>query len=647
MLNSLEPSVAESLRDWATYIVVGAGAAGSVVAARLAEDPANNVLVLELGPNNHGNKFIETPADNNLLWEHPDGPRPSPTSLSFRTSTQLGRRYTYPRGAGDGGSSNHHSMVDGRGSAQIYDKIAELVGDPRWSYRQILPYYKKMESFHVPFTDRRFHGMDGWLQIKQLTMKAPLHADVLQGAHEVTEAPIRNDMSGPPDQADGVGRADLQISSNGKRSSAFENLVLPHLKQSAQSRGRRNLLVICNTLVTRVLLKAEPGHSARYQATGVKAIHQTHAYLADQSAPVGDAHSAQPLIVQFNARREVILCGGAINTPQLLMLSGIGPRQHLQDLDIQVKLDSPGVGSDLMDHHEVNVLWEVDSRKMVWPAQAAGIIDSIDAYVENQQEPLSEDDLEVFRSLREHMAQFADRTEQREGGGSVMLDWFSGMPTDIGHDLHIDIGEGFMYDFDLSSPQPLPDGRLRTDYLRSQYDLWHPDFLRVFHHALIEALKPSQANGTIRLASADPTVPPIVDLGLWKDDEAAERMARGIQMVRKIARHPSVKRYYKLDSQGEPVEVFPGAHVQTLEQLVQYLQRWSAFGHHISGTAKMGRLDNPRAVVDTRLRVLGVPNLRVIDTSIYPFPYLHGYNTSRGAYLVGEMGADFIKEAHC
>ncbi len=138
MLSQINQETMEKLQNWADYIVIGAGAAGCIVAARLGEDENNNVLVIELGPNNWGNKWIETPADAGLLWNHPNL-RPSPSSLSFQTNVQKGRKYTYPRGNGLGGSINHHSMVDGRGSREIYDNISELVGDDIWSYKNVLP----------------------------------------------------------------------------------------------------------------------------------------------------------------------------------------------------------------------------------------------------------------------------------------------------------------------------------------------------------------------------------------------------------------------------------------------------------------------------------------------------------------------------
>lgn len=140
-------------------------------------------------------------------------------------------------------------------------------------------------------------------------------------------------------------------------------------------------------------------------------------------------------------------------------------------------------------------------------------------------------------------------------------------------------------------------------------------------------------------------------LGLYLDDEACERLANGILLMRKIIMHPSLRSYYKLDSEGRPIEIFSGYHIKTIDQLKNYLKSWSSFGHHISGTAKMCDTKKQSAsmnngVVNSKLRVLNIDNLRVVDTSIYSYPELHGYNTSRAAYVVGEIAADIIIAAN-
>lgn len=631
LLSNLSAKTAKRLENWATHIIVGCGAAGSVVAARLAENPDNNVLVIELGPNNLGHSFIETPGKNFLLWDNPFGPQPSPSSLAFETKKQDGRTYRYPRGNGFGGSTNHHSLIDGRGSAQIYDKIAQLVGDSRWAYQNILPYYKKMENYHGSSENKSYRGNTGWLQVIQHEGKSPLHADFMQAAHKTTGAPIRKDLSSDPKKADGISLVNLHVTPEGQRSAAFENLLLPLMMK------QKNVIVLFNTLVTKVLIEEKDD---TLRAVGVDVFHKPRAYHVDNSLKDTKSNSA-PLKVRFNAQKEIILSGGAINTPQLLLLSGVGPAQHLKEIGIPVILDKPGVGSNLLDHHEVAITYEVDADKLIWPTQATNILDTVDAELNKTK---NENKKAELLALRARVLPFADKTEQRIGKGSIILDWHSGLKSDVGHDLHIAASEGFWFDFDFKSLEKLPDGKQRAEYFMSEEIINAPNFPRVFHHFLLEIIKITKSAGSIRLANSNPSAQPIIDLALYQDDEAVERMAHGIQMVRKIAQHPDLKKYYKLDSAGNPIEIFPGPEVKTIDELKAYLKRWSAFGHHIAGTAQMGRTDNPSAVVDTHLRVIGIPNLRVIDTSVYPSPYLHGYNTARAAYLIGEVGADLIKE---
>ena len=636
------------LKNWADYIIVGAGAAGSVLAARLAQNlPNDKILVLELGQNNQNNSFIDNPADSMLLWNNPDGPHPSPTCLDFKTTQQLERTYTYPRGNGAGGSTNHHSMVDGRGSYKIYDRIAKIVNDDVWASKNVWKYFKKMESYNVPFVDGTFHGKDGWLQIKSVKPNSALQKDFLFATNNLTGAPIRYDFSENPHNVAGVGFSDTQITDDNKRSYAFKDLLAPLLNNSTQN----NIQVLFNVLVTKVLLQPIQSNTsqAKYQAIGVETLNSNdYHYSVDcsRSSDNSSNNTQNKIPIIYKARKEVILCGGSINTPQLLMLSGIGPRQHLETIGIPVLLDMPGVGSDLLDHHEASISYEVDSSKHVWPVQASTIIDNIDK---------SSKKTDKLMELKKHLEQFA-----HIGDGAIMFDWYSGLDTngnimpqiinDDDPDLHIHSISGFFYDFDFNSIEPLSNGEQRLDYFRSQTHLDNKYFLRVFHSFLIETLKINKAEGTIRLASTDPTQAPIIDLGLYKDDIACERMARGIMMMRKIIMQPELLKYYKLDSEGRPKEIFPGYHINALEDLKYYLKRWSSIGHHMSGTAKICDTTHDshevasekKGVVDSKLCVLGVSNLRVIDNSIYPFPELHGYNTARAAYVVGEIGADII-----
>ena len=602
MFSSYAPTEARMLRAWGHSHNCRSRSCRLRCGSATSEVPSNRVLVLELGPNNYMNKHIRTLADNNLLWHNPELSVPSPSDLSFRTTKQFGRQYQYPRGNGSGGSVTHHSAVDGRGSPLIYDHIAKLVGDPRWSYKNVLPYFKKMESYYnldeTARVDKKYHGTHGWLPVRPGTSKAPLYLDFALAARDVTGAPIQRDLSGNPKHSNGIALVDLQVSPNGERANSFTHLLLPLLWKQP------NVLVLFNTMVTRLLF----GDNESKTVIGVEARHQPRYFLADLSAR-DQNDSNVPFSCVFFARKEVILCGGAINSPHLLLLSGIGPREELEKHKIPVVVDLPGVGRDLLDHNEVVILHEIDPAKMVWPSQAANIIDKIQAKLRvHKQEGLeSSIDTKSLSRFSKLLQPMVSRLEQKQTAGGLILDWFSGLPTDIGHDLHIHSGEGFWFDFDFSSTDPLPDGKLRIDYVRSQTDPDHPDFLRVFHNCLIENLRVTKHPGSIKLASADPSVPPILDLGLYQDDMALERLALAIQMIRQIVRHPRMISYYKrAPDTNDPLEIFPGKHLQTVPQLKEYIKRWSTFGHHISGTSQMGHSSSNGAVVDSNLRVRGV-----------------------------------------
>lgn len=627
--------------EWADYIIVGAGGAGSVLAARLAQKlPNSKILVLELGSDNTNNDVITNPGAAALLWNNPAGPIPSPSCLDFKIVPQVKRSYTYPRGSGAGGSTNHHALVDGRGSYKIYDRIAHIVNDKTWSAKNVWKYFKKMESYNCP-TDSKFHGKDGWLQITHPKVGSDLQKQFILTVNKTLNVPIREDFSADPHCVAGIGRSDQQVDKNGNRSYAFKDLLAPMLGTSNDPKEyKSNVKVLFNVLVTKVMLKPVNEQNIKYQAVGVEAFDSNdRSYAVDCTKEKSFKNTP---VIKFMARKEVILCGGAINTPQLLMLSGIGPQLYTPGCS-KMLLDMPGVGSDLMDHHECAITFEVDPQKHVWPAQAASLIKQIDSTGKNSE-------------MKKLLNQYADETELRDVGTKVMFDWYSGLNaqgqlTEIINnddpDLHVHSESGFFFDFDFMSKDPLPDGKQRMDYFGSQKDLTD---LRVFHSYLIEVLKFGKTEGTIRLANNDPTAQPIIDLALYRDDEACERMARGMLMIRKIVSHPDMKKYYKLDQDGRPKEIFPGYHLDDVTKLKEYLKRWSSFGHHIAGTAKMCDTTSQTqeeaikkgGVIDSKLRVLGVGNLRVADLSIYPAPELHGYNPSRGAYVIGEMATDII-----
>jgi choline dehydrogenase len=299
------------------------------------------------------------------------------------------------------------------------------------------------------------------------------------------------------------------------------------------------------------------------------------------------------------------------------MLSGIGPKEDLEKLGIKVIKDAPGVGQNLQDHMEVALVYEfANLPNNAWKSQAALL---------SLQDP--------------SWAAHADMEFLTGNGITLGWEWFSDYDErNKRHpDLHIHTGPFYFRDFNFNyetfdDPDPLKRG-----YVDKILSALNPEDPKSYWMFLTEITKVQANTGSIKLASVDPTDPPLIDLRLNLSEEDVTRLALAMSLEREIMKDP------KFDKYGA-VEVLPGANYQSLEELKDYIRRYSSFGHHMSGTAKMGRLDDPMAVVDSNLKVIGVEGLRICDASV--FPSIPGYNTSRPTYMVGEVLSDRIKEGN-
>lgn len=587
------------------YIIVGAGAGGGVLAARLAEDRNNKVLLIEAGPDNTHEQNIVTAATWFYLADLPKALSPdgSPCCLSFKTKPQNGKVYGYPRGTGLGGSTNHHAMVDGRGSPVIYDGWAIELGDSRWSGKSLDHYFRKMEKYDDPMIDHDAHGHDGWLAVKKGKLTEEFQHEFIELAQKETGTKWRNDFYDNPDDYSGIGQHDGQTHEDGRRSYVATDLLLPRYEENKKN-GWNNLVIATDKLVTKVLFDGK-------RAVGVELIDGPNAYKAD------DRHKPSSLdaeVFQLYANKEIILAGGSINTPQLMMLSGIGPRAELEKFGIPVIKDAPGVGKNLQDHMEVVHSYKFNNLpNKVWKRQAA------------------------LLSLSDpKWGEFADMSSLTDNGLGVVWEWHSDLDErDSKHpDLHIHSFQVYFRDFNFN-PEVFNDpDPLKAGYIQKTLECLDPVNPQSYFTFLIEITKTEANTGSITLASADPTEPPVIDLQLYASEKDVTRLAKSIEMLRKLMKNPIFDNY-------QITEELPGAAFEGLEGAKDYIKRYSSFGHHISGTCKMGRVDDPMAVVDTNLKVIGVEGLRICDASI--FPTIPGYNTSRPTYMVGEVLADRIK----
>jgi choline dehydrogenase len=367
----------------------------------------------------------------------------------------------------------------------------------------------------------------------------------------------------------------------------------------------------------------------------------------------------------YYASDEVILSAGAIQSPTILMRSGIGPAEHLREHGIEVKLDAPGVGQDLIDHHEVSTVYEFDPTKWIsrWQADFYYYIQTPEGPLINLVPPGPFKDRIVEAHNASQFSSFFSNT------CSLQLELKTDVPgvlKDI--DVHNVLYDFFIINLDHaggSGDQPYDPADQHHNHPRKDlipdindplnqkgvpgkqnmvFGGLNPENPRVFMTWLTENLLPGNVKnrldrGSIKLRDSDFRSEPLLTLNLYKDEEGISRMIEAVKTIRTFMNRPEIKQYAK---NPDVFEIIPGPKIQTDDEIREYIKRWSSFGHHLSGGCQMGLKSNKYAVVDSRLRVHGVKNLRIIDVSVYPPPFLHGYNTARGAFIIGEVGSAIL-----
>lgn len=584
------------------YIVIGSGAGGGPVAARLAE-AGFTVGLIEAGRAPQ-NDWSDVPVFHAFASEHPD------LSWEFyvkhyddeERSKRDKKKYLpdkggvfYPRAGTLGGCTQHHAMITIRAHDSDWQNIVDITGDQSWAPDRMREYFRKIERCQYvpnPGKDKpnpTGHGYDGWLTTTGYDLKLGL------GDPEVLQTVLDASLAAWKQKKGGL-LPNFPRDPNDLQTPQFEGVAFAPVStlagKRAGARGRiynvvgdfpKNLDLKQSHLATKILFDEHK------RAIGVECWQGKHLYRADPNAAKAD----QPEVTNYYCRREVILAGGAFNSPQLLMLSGIGDEAHLRGAGVQPLVHRPGVGKNLQDRYEIAVVSEMNRN---W---------------------------KVLKN-----ATFMPPPTYNDTGDPCYVDWKSGKG--------VYTTNGSLVAVIMKSGKDVPDPDLFmfavAGNFRGYYPGYSKDVTRTKNFLTWLVLKAHTNNdkGYVKLKTSDPRERPEINFNYFADANAArdlDALVTGVDFVRGIA-----------DGNKTLKEVYPGRDV-TGDKLREFIEI-NAWGHHASCSNRMGRPDQLEAVVDSKFRVIGVQNLRVVDASV--FPRIPGFFIVTPIYMIAEKAADVI-----
>jgi choline dehydrogenase len=524
------------------FIIIGAGSAGATLATRLTENSQFSVCLIEAGGKDK-NPFIHIPFGlaflsrlTSLGWEYDTEPQ----------SHLNNRKLFWPRGKVLGGSSSLNAMCYIRGVPEDYDRWSDM-GAKGWDWQTVLPYFKKSEK--QQHGESELHGGDGYLSVSDLRHTNPLSDSFVDAAEQVGLAKVTDFNSR---EREGLGFFQV-TQENGQRCSTAKGYLTPAL-------ARPNLTVLTKALVEEIQINDGVATGVKLQLNGKS--------------------------IELTANKEVLLSAGAINSPQVLMLSGIGPKEHLTENDIKVKADLPGVGQNLQDHLDAIVQHHCKDRSSYAISPVL-----LPRYVKN-----------AFNYLFKREGIFTSNVAEAGGFDKT-------------------VSAGDIPDIQYHFLPAILLNHGRSTALGYGYGLH------------VCGLYP-KSRGEIKLRSNKPTDQAMIDPNYLDHPDDQKVMIDGVRRARKILSAPSFEKY-------QSWEVGPGPDLQSDEEILSFLRNKSETIYHPVGTCKMGDINDVMTVVDSELKVKGIKGLRVVDASV--MPTLVGGNTNAPTIMIAERCADLIK----